>query len=297
MQIIIVFVSVITETKSRLKFYSKYGKIINNQRVLSDERADTVNRAQPSLKIMHAEIIEGVAQRRQIQKALMYLMEQPAIKTLDYDGTKAYERVQRLFADGGNWKRVHTLAVLDPNSKLMLSFINALERYDGYIDGGVLVKIVGIFMASKNFVMAEKVLLVIKTAKIKVNEDDMSVLFGYFTAELASLQRELSILVSDEYESGNVLFEMHTIRNLIIHSLAGYDTYSGKKRALNMQLPIGNWRVRDALYGSDHAYVLSKVEPKSVGQAIGLRWSCKGEEDDEEIKTKVLSDVEMSRMR
>lgn len=146
-QLLVVLVSVLLESFERSLFVRQYAKVVKNSRVLASERAKTLTRASHALQQLRDDISQTVGSSNKMSREILkYLLEkQQTPKSItDYDEVNAYERVQRLFSDGGHWRRIHTLAVSDPNSKMLELFIDKYTDYGVEIDHscGALVKLV-----------------------------------------------------------------------------------------------------------------------------------------------------------
>lgn len=144
------FVWYIIEFIKKLRFNRKHRDLMKYVSVMSGERSRAITKAATAFKTITDDIIKVAGTGKLTRHQLLYLLERQNDPLLDYEENKAYDRVLRLYSDGGVWKRIHTLAVCDPNSKLLETFINSVDQIGGHLDGGPFVKLVRVKYAHVN---------------------------------------------------------------------------------------------------------------------------------------------------
>lgn len=156
-------------------------------------------------------------------------------------------------------------------------------------------------MSCNNYTIAARVVSSMKSSRVNADGEVVSTMLVHCSYQLAVLQRELCAVISDEFEGAAVIKNISIVRSMMIRVLDFYDNYESRKSALKLFMNDGNWRVGDALCGSDHAYVLNRIEPVSKYEIVSSRLcGCHGDGDDSDgrlVKSaSCYNDKEMSSM-
>lgn len=274
-QLAVIVVCYLVEFGQRRKFTKNYKEALQYVHLLNAERQKSVKGAADAFKRIGEQIHSSVTGGKMgKKKAMLFLLGPQKDPMLDYQDNKAYDRVLRLFADGGPWKHIHSVAVSDPSSKVLETFINNIDQIGVRVDGGPLVKLVGIMMATGNLTFAGMVMNTLRSTLVDLTLNDVSILLNYCLSSLLRLQTDLCVVLTDSIEAKNTLWEIQTIRGMIVNVIERYEDYKTRMMLMNVKLPDGKRRIKDALVGADHVYVLSRIEPKAKGILISSRLSC-----------------------
>lgn len=141
--------------------------------------------------------------------------------------------------------------------------------------------------------MAIKVSNLLNNDRVEMSFEDQSILFGYCVSQLAVLQVDMlnGLGVGDEaYLAAHRISHIHKVMEA---SISRHEE-SRRREVLSLPLSLGKWRVRDALCGPDHAFILGLFESDSVMEMLSDRPKALVRKDTfAEVKS---GDVEMKQM-